>query len=235
MMSYRSCSVQDYYMNQYFFHFLFLLLITACQSQTQPAPLEDHPPVVLRSSGIVGGPFENADFDLIGMPEAIASSDTSPGWNQPGQKLLVHGTIYHNDRQTPAPGVLLYYYHTDIHGVYASREELDPRVVRHGYIRGWVKSDEEGHYALYTVRPAPYPNTDMPAHIHPSIREPDIGNAYYIDEFVFDDDPLLTPEKRADLPDRGGSGILTLVPRGDGLQGAQHDIILGMNIPGYPN
>lgn len=220
-------------MNQSLSYFLSFVLIAACHSQPKPDSVEKEETVEMHSTNLVGGPFENGEFDLIGLPSTISSIDTSPGWNQPGQKLLVHGVIYREDEKTPAPGILLYYYHTDIHGYYAANEELDPRVVRHGYIRGWVKSDEQGHYTIYTVRPAPYPNTDMPAHIHPSIREPDIGNAYYIDEFVFDDDLLLTAAKRATLENRGGSGILRVKRKGD-LQVAEHDIILGMNIPDYP-
>lgn len=212
---------------------LVCMIFTACLSQQQSEPQVAEAPQAFRSTGPVGGPFENGDFYRIGMPDQIASVDTSPGWDQAGQKLLVQGTIYNKDGRTPAPGVILYYHHTDIQGLYPNRQDLDPRVVRHGYIRGWVRSDAQGHYAIYTVRPAPYPGTDMPAHIHPSITEPDIDHAYYIDEFVFDDDPLLTAAKRNALENRGGSGILRVVQRGD-LHVANHDIILGMNIPDYP-
>lgn len=183
--------------------------------------------------GIVGGPFENGEFMYIGMPENIGSVDSSAGWKQNGQKLLITGTIYKQDGKTPAPGVILYYYHTDIKGVYADKAGLDRRVVRHGYIRGWVKSDANGKYAIYTVRPAPYPGRNFEAHIHPSIKEPGIDKEYYIDEFVFDDDTLLTGEKRKKLPNRGGSGILRLFKKGD-LHIAEHNIILGLNIPNYP-
>ena len=169
----------------------------------------------------------------IGMPDKINSVDTSAGWTQKGQKLLITGTIFKLDGKTPAPNVILYYYHTDINGYYANKEGLDQRVVRHGYIRGWVKSDENGKYAIYTVRPAPYPNEDMPAHIHPAIKEPNIDKEYYIDEFVFDDDKLLTGEKRRAMENRGGSGILRVLVSGD-LQIAEHNIILGLNIPNYP-
>jgi protocatechuate 3,4-dioxygenase beta subunit len=128
---------------------------------------------------------------------------------------------------------MLYYYHTDSHGLYANREGLDQRVKRHGYLRGWVKSDAKGHYAIYTLRPAPYPNAEEPAHIHPAIKEARFEDPYYIDEFVFDDDPLLTTAKRKAMENRGGSGILR--PLLDGkVQIAEHNIILGLNIPGYP-
>ena len=213
-------------------HFLFLVTVTyfllSCNGQTTSNSQNK-----TEKNGVVGGPFENGEFMYIDMPEHIKSIDTSAGWSQKGQKLLVTGTIYKLDGKTPAPDVILYYYHTDINGVYASKQGLDPRVVRHGYIRGWVKSDENGKYAIYTVRPAPYPNTNFEAHIHPAIKEPNIDKEYYIDEFVFDDDKLLTREKRKRLENRGGSGILSLFNKDD-LQIAEHNIVLGLNIPNYP-
>jgi protocatechuate 3,4-dioxygenase beta subunit len=106
--------------------------------------------------------------------------------------------------------------------------------VRHGYIRGWVKTDAQGRYAIYTIRPAPYQDGSEAAHIHPSMLEPGIENPYYIDDFVFDDDPLLTAAKRKVLENRGGSGVLRLVKQGD-LWIGERNIILGLNVPGYPN
>jgi protocatechuate 3,4-dioxygenase beta subunit len=214
-----------------FFTSLLISLYILCSCQGQVSQLDSKRPT--NDIKVVGGPFENGDFMYIGMPKNIASVDTSPGWHQPGQQLLITGTMFKQDGKTPAPGVILYYYHTDVHGLYANMPELDRRVARHGYIRGWVKSDTNGRYAIYTVRPAPYPDRDFEAHIHPTIKEPGIDKEYYIDEFVFDDDPLLTGAKRKNLPNRGGSGILRLVQRGN-LQIAEHDIILGLNIPNYP-
>lgn len=210
---------------------VFVILIsslTSCNGQTKDSNKADK-----NDSKVIGGPFENADFMYIGMPDKINSVDTSTGWTQSGQKLLITGTIYKRDGKTPAPNVILYYYHTDVNGYYADKEGLDRRVIRHGYIRGWVKSDENGKYSIYTVRPAPYPNSDSPAHIHPAIKEPNIDKEYYIDEFVFDDEKLLTGEKRKAMENRGGSGILRVLISGD-LQVAEHNIILGLNIPNYP-
>lgn len=213
-------------------NFIFVLLaaslLLSCNGQTTSGTKN-----ISAKDSIVGGPFENREFMYIGMPENIGSVDTSAGWTQQGQKLLITGTIYKLDGKTPAHGVILYYYHTDVNGVYANKRGLDPRVVKHGYIRGWVKSDEKGKYAIYTVRPGSYPSRDVEAHIHPSIKEPGIDKEYYIDEFVFDDDILLTGKKRKKLPNRGGSGILRPLIQGD-LQIAEHNIILGLNIPHYP-
>ena len=180
----------------------------------------------------IGGPFENREFMYIGMPKEIESIDTSSGWNQIGQKLLITGTIYQLDGKTPASDVILYYYHTDINGLYSTNEPVSNKAQKHGSIRGWVKSDAEGHYSIYTVKPAPYPNSNAPAHIHLSVKEPSLEE-YYIDEFVFDDDILLSSKNRKAMKNRGGSGILRVLISGE-LQIAEHNIILGLHIPNYP-
>lgn len=181
----------------------------------------------------VGGGCDGCELMYVGMPQIINTVDTSSGWFEEGQKLLVTGVVYNLDGKTPASDVIIYYWQTDHNGYYSPKEGMDEKAKRHGHIRGWVKTDDNGKYSIYTVRPAPYPNSDIPAHIHTSIKEPDIANEYYIDEFVFDDDRLLTTEKRSALENRGGSGVLRVLIS-DELQISEHNIILGLNIPNYP-
>lgn len=174
----------------------------------------------------------------FGIPQNIASTDTSAGWKQAGQKILITGIIYKSDARTPAPGVVLYYYHTNTEGKYLHKENekrsLPPNTEgqTHGYIRGWVKTDSAGKYSIYTVRPGVYPTRDEPAHIHLTISEPGLEKSYYVDEVVFDDDKFLTTERRKKMENRGGSGIVRMLQK-DSVQIAEHNIILGLNIPGY--
>jgi protocatechuate 3,4-dioxygenase beta subunit len=198
---------------------LLLLISASCQGQ-QPYRIP--------------GRCETCELMYIGMPSKIPSVDTSVGWKEPGQKLLVSGTVYKLDGKTPAPGVIVYYWQTDNKGLYSPAPNMVKGTERHGHIRGWVKTGADGKYAIYTVKPVPYPNSNNPAHIHILIKEPDIANEYYIDEFVFDDDKFVTRELRDNQPKRGGSGILQLKTNGN-MQIAKHDIILGLNIPGYPS
>ena len=69
--------------------------------------------------------------------------------------------------------------------------------------------------------------------MHLLVKEPNIGNEYYIDELVFDDDKFLIASIRAGHENRGGSGILKVNNSGT-VQTALHNIILGLNIPDYP-
>lgn len=183
---------------------------------------------------LVGGGCDGCELMYVGMPKNITAADTSAGWNEKGQKLLISGTVYQQGGKIPAPDVIIYYWQTDADGYYSPADGMDAKARRHGHLRGWVKTDEKGHYAIYTIRPAPYPNDVMPAHIHTSIKETNIPNEYYIDEFVFDDDPLLIPAWKKNPPEnRGGSGKLRVLLSGD-LQIAEHNIVLGLNIPNYP-
>jgi protocatechuate 3,4-dioxygenase beta subunit len=167
------------------------------------------------------------------MPSTIDAVDTSAGWKEPGQKLLVSGTVYKTDGKTPAEGVIVYYWQTDNKGLYSPSAGMDKGAERHGHIRGWAKTKADGKYAIYTIKPVSYPNSNNPAHIHILIKEPDIENEYYIDEFVFDDDKYVTAQMKNNQSKRGGSGVLHLTTSGN-LQVANHDIILGLNVPGYP-
>jgi protocatechuate 3,4-dioxygenase, beta subunit len=209
---------------------LLVVLLKSCQGQTK-SNLPTQKNTEIRK--LVGGGCDGCELMYVGMPTNINATDTSAGWSEKGQKLLVTGTVYKLDGKTPAPDVIIYYWQTDNNGYYSPRNGMDEKAKRHGHIRGWVKTDENGKYALYTIKPAPYPNDNIPAHIHTSIKEPNIENEYYIDEFIFDDDKLLTSEKRKALENRGGSGILRVLLK-DNLQIAEHNIILGLNIPNYP-
>lgn len=63
--------------------------------------------------------------------------------------------------------------------------------------------------------------------------EPGRGT-YYIDDLLFDDDVLLTSAHRRQLPERGGPGLARPTRDKDGVWRVHRDIILGLNIPGYP-
>lgn len=151
-----------------------------------------------------------------------------PGFKNTEPKLKLTGTVYHNDGVTPARGIILYIYHTNPEGEYATRGNEEGWARRHGYIRGWVRTGEDGRYTFYTFKPGFY--SSNPAHIHPTILEPN-GSYYYIDEYRFEGDPKLD-NVRQYMDNRGGSGIVSLTESG-GILVAERDIILGQNVPGY--
>ncbi|CAN5570223.1 hypothetical protein BH10BAC5_BH10BAC5_13320 [soil metagenome] len=210
--------------------FVILIFVNGCKGQiSSENKVQKNDSIPVKK--IVGGGCDGCDIMYINLPAVLNSIDTSAGWYEQGEKLLVKGTVYKIDGKTPASGIIVYYYHTDNNGLYSQDEKTIG--IRHGHIRGWVKTDENGKYALYTVRPAPYPTGGIPAHIHVIIKEANI-NEYYIDEFVFEGDKFLNDEFRSRAANRGGSGISNVTSL-NGLQTIEHNIVLGQNIPDYPN
>ncbi len=207
--------------------FLFLTILSAgCQAQTDKQQVNK--PL------LIGGGCDGCELMYVGKPDKLSATDNSPAWTEGGQQLVLTGTVYHLDGRTPAKDIVIYYWHTNQHGVYPFRKDMDMRLKAHGYIRGWVKTDSNGHYRIQTIRPGSYPAESSPAHIHLAIKEPDLPNEYYTDEINFDDDPLLLPHIKKHPPEnRGGSGIVRVLIQ-KGLQIAEHDIVLGLNIPNYP-
>lgn len=208
-----------------FFGTLMIIFAVSCHSQTGTPSGLSHD-------------FDRTPPVFYAMPPALSTIDTSPAWDLSAPRLLLTGTVYQIDGRTPAPDVLLYYYHTDPAGKY-SQQPGHPRNMpanqlgqTHGYIRGWVKTDETGRYQIYTTRPGAYPGRDEPAHIHLYVQEPEKSGPYYIDDYVFDDDPLLNKAKRQAMENRGGSGVLRLVKQGRLLVG-ERNLILGLNIPDH--
>ncbi|HYG01361.1 MAG TPA: intradiol ring-cleavage dioxygenase [Chryseosolibacter sp.] len=179
----------------------------------------------------VGGPCEGCEAVFEYGEKQLKDVDTLPDYTEPGPKLKITGTIFKADGRTPAPDVILYIYHTDQNGEYSTRGGETGWARRHGYIRGWIKTNSKGEYTFYTLRPAAYPGRKDPAHIHPVIKEPGV-KPYWIDEFLFDDDPLLTEEHRQRLEQRGGNGILKTTSNNNMLV-ATRNIILGKNVPDY--
>lgn len=171
--------------------------------------------------------FEHKDHSL-----PIANRDTLPEFNKEGTPIKITGTIYKAGGKEPAEGVILYVYHTNQEGVYPVTGNEKGWARRHGYIRGWMKTGSDGRYTFYTLKPGTYPSRSESAHIHPTVLEPG-GKYYWLDSYLFDDDPLLTEKDRSQESPRGGSsGIITLKKEGDLWTGTR-DIELGKNIDGY--
>ncbi len=180
--------------------------------------------------GLIGGGCDGCELYTEGMPTNL-SWQTTMAQGEQGVKIHISGTIFKKDGKTPAANVILYLYQTDNDGYYkAAPNQTEGK--RHGRLRGWVKTDDKGRYAFTTIRPASYPNTKFLAHIHPTIKEPN-KNEYYIDDFVFTDDPNLTTSEKNKMPNRGGNGIVKLTKNTEGVWVGKRDLVLGLNIPNY--
>ncbi len=139
-------------------------------------------------------------------PDDLDATMTLADASEPGQRMVVTGTLYQADGRTPAANVLFYAYQTDATGAYAMRGGETGNGLRHGALRGWLRTSPDGHYRIETIRPAPYPGRNIAAHIHITLTPP-LEAEGWIESIVFADDPLLTTQER------DGNGVVK--PRAD--------------------
>jgi len=204
------------------------LINCARPAQTQPARVEPRAETTSR----VGGYCEGCEGIYEDMPSQLNWETRIGAASEPGEPLEASGVIYRPDGRTPAPGVILYVYHTDAKGIYSPAPEATGIARRHGHLRGWVKTNAKGEYKFNTIKPASYPNSNIPSHIHPIIKEAD-KNEYFIDSWEFESDPFLTQQERSRRRKIGGSGVVGLNRNAGGVWLVKRDIILGLNVQDY--
>lgn len=176
------------------------LSLLGCKAQTQLA----------RAS--VDKEAANVSWKTVIVPE-----------NEPGEPLIISGTIFLPDGHTPLPGANLWVYQTDATGNYSPLRESngDNRYTR---LHGSMRTGADGRYEFRTIKPAPYPGRTSPAHIHVYVSGPGYPE-YWIDSYIFEGDPFITPEARAKLSGEGNfSSILKLTRDRDGVLRGVRDI-----------
>lgn len=180
-------------------------------------------------SQILNEDCNNPDADVaccfLNMPSKLSEVLKIGKIDEPGVRLTITGTLYREDGKTPYPGIIMYAYQTDAKGYYSKNGSEKGIQKWHGRLHGWCRTDRNGRYEIRTIRPAPYPNGKIPAHIHAAIKEPESNQSYYITDFVFKDDKFVTPAYASSIRGTGGSGILDLRRTDNGWTG-KRDIIL---------
>lgn len=143
------------------------------------------------------------------------SKITIAGKDEAGERLIVTGVVFGADGKTPLANASIYVYHTDAKGLYTPGTNNDSRNPR---LRGYLRTDAQGHYEYSTIKPAPYPNNNAPAHIHYHVNAP--GYQERIFEIVFEGDPQISADIRA-RADQENSAF-SLRPLARDSQGAWH-------------
>jgi protocatechuate 3,4-dioxygenase beta subunit len=199
-----------------------LIVTAACGSAPTDASARRRPPArrarrdLYQCEGCEGALERNAR-------ELRAHATIAPA-GEPGERLRIEGVVFQTDGRTPAAGVVIYAYHTDSAGRYSRGRGPTEAGRRHGLLRGWVRTGSDGRYSFDTIKPAPYPNERIPAHVHLTVLEAG-RRPYWIDDIVFDGEFGVTPDYRRAREDRGGSGIVRL-SRENGRLVARRNIIL---------
>jgi protocatechuate 3,4-dioxygenase beta subunit len=152
----------------------------------------------------------NGELDYLakeysGKTEDIATSIEIAGAREPGERMAISGCCLSWQSGKPAAGVIVYAYHTDNQGLY----DGGPKGTRHARLRGWMRTGADGVYAFRSIKPAPYPDRSMPAHIHLTVLEPG-RPPYWIDDIVFAGEFRVDDAYRAKLELRGGDGVIPL-------------------------
>lgn len=135
--------------------------------------------ILLCSAALAGDPCSAATWHAT---LRIAGPEEVP--------IRIEGRVFRPDGKSPASDVVLYVYQTGSDGRYGRDADSGP------LIRAWLRTDKQGRYRYDTIRPAPYPGRQDPAHIHIQFW----GSStplQYSDDLYFDDEQLVSAPIRA--------------------------------------
>jgi protocatechuate 3,4-dioxygenase beta subunit len=153
--------------------------------------------------------LERAQLD---RPRVLTANARIAPATEPGIPLVIHGRVFRHDGRTPAPDVIVFAYHTDATGRYDV-----PSAGPHSWrLRGWARTDADGRFEFATIRPAPYPNRNVAAHVHISLDGPGIPRQDA--GLLFEGDPFLTAAEQQDSAKAGVFGSVRPVEVRDGVQ-----------------
>ena len=166
-------------------------------------------------------PLFARDPTRVAPNDAPSSADVAPP-NEPGERLEVSGVVYAADGRTPVTSASVYVYHTDARGYYRPDDAMGNRNPR---LMALLRTDGRGRYSYRTIRPGSYPGTRVPQHIHYEVTA--AGQGTRIFEIVFEDDPFLSQQIRAEAARPGSFYALQPVRRGPGGVGRlTQDVVL---------
>ncbi len=171
---------------------------------------------------LLAAPVLARDPARVAPASAPSSAAVAPA-GEPGQRLEVKGVVYAADGRTPVARASVYVYQTDARGHYRPDDAMgnrDPRLM------ALLRTDAAGRYTFTTIRPASYPGTRVPQHIHYEVAADGHGPRFF--EIVFEDDPLVTDEIRRRAAQPGSIFSLRPVEKGPaGESLVVQDVVLG--------
>ena len=164
-----------------------------------------------------------ADCDWCGA--ADAPPGTGPATilapaSEPGERMVIRGSIFAADGKTPVNGALLYVWQADARGIYPTH----PKGHKHGRLRGWARTGPDGRYEIRSIRPASYPNSTVPQHIHATLSAPGVAE-HLVDEYWFEGDPHVSEAARKQVLARDPGAIVKLTREG-GVWRGRRDLTL---------
>ena len=136
------------------------------------------------------------EFRRLIKAHAVPGTLTIAGSQEPGTRLALE-LVFVDQGGQPVSDAAVYAYHTSAKGWYAAEGahvRANSGDIHHARLFGYGKTDAQGKLVLRTIRPAGYPHSELPAHVHLGLTVQ--GRGVPVGEVRFDDDPRLTPEIR---------------------------------------
>jgi protocatechuate 3,4-dioxygenase beta subunit len=157
-------------------------------------------------------------------PDKLAWKTVIPPEKEPGEPLVISGKIFQPGGTTPAEGMVLFVYHTDVTGYYNEKDDAS-----HPRLKGWMKSGADGKYEFRTIKPGAYPHRATPAHIHAHVYGPGYSERS-IEDYWFEGDPRINEKELKNARgDQGGDPFVVIIPLkrdGEGVWRGVRDIKL---------
>lgn len=213
-------------MNVFIYTLIILISLPSCGQMTSDTKVKG-PLIALEKQDTCDDPDANITCCFINMPANLNHVMTITRKEEPGEKMVITGSIFKADGKTVYPDVVLYAYHTDNKGYYSKTGKETGVQKWHGRLHGWCKTDRNGNYEIHSIRLARYPDNSMPAHIHIAVKEPMGKEPYYISDIVFEDDSLVNERyQRSIVSMIGGTGIVEVSRSTEGTWTGRRDIVL---------
>ena len=99
---------------------------------------------------------------------------------------------------------------------------------RYVFHRSWIKTDADGRYTFYTFVPGGDRRYNQLQQIFPVIKAPS-SEAYVVESFLFDEDPLLTKTCRKRMTKKGDPTRILKLKTEDGIFVGERNITLKPN------
>ncbi len=178
------------------------------------------------------------DADILGPFYRFGAPFQSQlaGPDEPGDRLMLTGTVLSADCRTPVPGALIEVWQANSAGLYDTMKPGSFTEASAFHLRGMLYTNEKGQYEIETIMPGRYPippglpglekyaGLTRPAHIHFRVMES--LHVPVTTQLYFKDDPFIAGD-----PWAGRRETSTISLKQDGkLQRGVYDIVLARGL-----
>jgi catechol 1,2-dioxygenase len=158
------------------------------------------------------------------------------GPDEPGDRLVLTGTVFSSDCRTPLPGALIEVWQANNGGLYDTNKPGNFTETTTFHLRGMLQTNEKGQYEIETIVPGRYPvppnlpglekyaGLTRPAHIHFRVMES--LHIPVTTQLYFKGDPFIAKD-----PWAGGKASLAIDLKQEGkLRRGVFDIVLARGL-----